>query len=145
MKTEIINTRTIASYSADLLAEHPVLYCKLEKVVTDDITPDELLIEVIKFMYLVSKFEVKLSPSKVVDYAWHEFILFTKLYENFCKEKLGKFIHHTPDEDKIRNNRNFFKTIQHYIQLFGKPPVKIWGEMSNSEWEDSQCGSCKSN
>ena len=37
-------------------------------------------------------------PSQVVDVAWHEFILFTKLYEEFCKRGMGKFIHHTPAE-----------------------------------------------
>lgn len=37
-------------------------------------------------------------PSKVVDVAWHEFILFTKEYENFCEDAFGRFIHHTPAE-----------------------------------------------
>jgi hypothetical protein len=140
-----MNIGTIEAHSASLLKENPVLYNKLEKVSTENITPAELLIEVLKFIYLVSRFEIKLTPSIIVDYGWHEFILFTKLYERFCKEKLGKFIHHTPDADTAANNRNFLKTIQHYIQLFGKPPEDIWGEISNSEWEDSQCGSCKSN
>jgi len=140
-----MNIGTIEAYSDSLLKENPVLYNKLEKVSTENITPDELLVEVLKFMYLVSRFEIKLTPSIIVDYGWHEFILFTKLYERFCKEILGQFIHHTPDADIAANNRNFLKTIQHYIKLFGKPPEDIWGEISNSEWEDSQCGSCKSN
>lgn len=37
-------------------------------------------------------------PSKVVDVAWHEFILFTKLYRNFCRTAMGRFLHHTPAE-----------------------------------------------
>lgn len=37
-------------------------------------------------------------PSKVVDVAWHEFILFTKLYQNFCRTAMGRFLHHTPSE-----------------------------------------------
>ena len=37
-------------------------------------------------------------PSQVVDVAWHEFILFTKQYENFCQKALGQFLHHTPAE-----------------------------------------------
>ena len=145
MKTKTINIKTIEQYSDSLLLENPVLYSKLEKVVAESIAPNELLEEVLKFMYLVSVFEIKLTPSIIVDYGWHEFILFTKVYDKFCKEKLGKFIHHTPDSDKVTNNRNFLKTIQHYIKLFGQPPVRIWGEISNIEWNDSQCGSCKSN
>lgn len=37
-------------------------------------------------------------PSQVVDVAWHEFILFTRNYENFCNKALGRFLHHTPTE-----------------------------------------------
>lgn len=37
-------------------------------------------------------------PSKVVDTAWHEFILFTKKYQMFCQSSLGRFLHHTPAE-----------------------------------------------
>lgn len=37
-------------------------------------------------------------PSQVVDVAWHEFILFTRHYELFCKHAFGRFLHHTPAE-----------------------------------------------
>lgn len=37
-------------------------------------------------------------PSKAVDAAWHEFILFTRAYEVFCRKNLGRFLHHTPAE-----------------------------------------------
>lgn len=37
-------------------------------------------------------------PSQVVDDAWHEFILFTRLYNQFCRGAFGRFLHHTPTE-----------------------------------------------
>lgn len=37
-------------------------------------------------------------PSQVVDVAWHEFILFTRTYKNFCNKAIGRFLHHTPTE-----------------------------------------------
>jgi hypothetical protein len=37
-------------------------------------------------------------PSQVVDVAWHEFILFTRNYQHFCRRGLGRFLHHTPAE-----------------------------------------------
>ena len=37
-------------------------------------------------------------PSQVVDVAWHEFILFTRNYQSFCRSALGRFLHHTPAE-----------------------------------------------
>jgi hypothetical protein len=35
-------------------------------------------------------------PSQVVDDLWHEFILYTKAYDAFCKQAFGRFLHHTP-------------------------------------------------
>jgi len=35
-------------------------------------------------------------PSQVVDDAWHEFILFTRDYQEFCDAAFGRFLHHTP-------------------------------------------------
>jgi hypothetical protein len=37
-------------------------------------------------------------PSQAVDVLWHEFILFTRQYERFCKQALGQYLHHTPAE-----------------------------------------------
>lgn len=37
-------------------------------------------------------------PSQVVDDAWHTFILFTRAYEQFCRQAFGRFLHHTPAE-----------------------------------------------
>lgn len=35
-------------------------------------------------------------PSQVVDDLWHEFILYTKHYDAFCRQAFGQFMHHTP-------------------------------------------------
>lgn len=37
-------------------------------------------------------------PSQAVDVAWHEFILFTREYSDFCRQAFGRFLHHTPAE-----------------------------------------------
>ena len=37
-------------------------------------------------------------PSKVVDTAWHEFILHTQAYQLWCESAFGKLLHHTPAE-----------------------------------------------
>lgn len=37
-------------------------------------------------------------PSQVVDVAWHELILFTRQYQEFCRRGLGRFLHHVPAE-----------------------------------------------
>ena len=37
-------------------------------------------------------------PSKVVDTAWHDFILHTQPYQLWCDSAFGKLLHHTPAE-----------------------------------------------
>lgn len=37
-------------------------------------------------------------PSRVVDSMWHEFILHTRAYREWCELTLGWFLHHTPAE-----------------------------------------------
>ena len=37
-------------------------------------------------------------PSTVVDDAWHEFILFTRDYIQFCEHAFGTYLHHSPAE-----------------------------------------------
>ena len=37
-------------------------------------------------------------PSKVVDTAWHEFILHTQGYQNWCHAAFGGMLHHSPAE-----------------------------------------------
>jgi hypothetical protein len=36
-------------------------------------------------------------PSRVVDEGWHEFITFTRAYEQFCQQAFGRFLHHQPE------------------------------------------------
>jgi hypothetical protein len=47
-------------------------------------------------VYLKSGFKHISMPSQVVDDMWHEFILYTKNYEQFCKKAFGRYMHHTP-------------------------------------------------
>lgn len=74
---------------ARLAARHPVLDLKHQQLVARGLR---------KFFLcnLAAKGEFVSMPSKVVDDLWHEFILFTQHYDEFCKKAFGKFLHHTP-------------------------------------------------
>ncbi|PLC06676.1 hypothetical protein CY658_06590 [Variovorax sp. RO1] len=37
-------------------------------------------------------------PSRVVDTAWHEFILHTQAYQTWCQAAFGRLLHHSPAE-----------------------------------------------
>ena len=52
------------------------------------------------YFYICNQAKGKMvaMPSEIVDVLWHEFILFTHAYEKFCKQALGRFLHHTPTE-----------------------------------------------
>lgn len=45
-----------------------------------------------------AKGKIVAMPSEIVDVAWHEFILFTREYQQFCEKGIGRFLHHTPTE-----------------------------------------------
>src|SRR5688572_14802468 len=46
--------------------------------------------------YLKSGFAYVAMPSKVADDLWHEFILFTREYHDFCEQAFGRHLHHAP-------------------------------------------------
>jgi hypothetical protein len=46
--------------------------------------------------YLKSGKQYISMPSQVVDDLWHEFILYTRNYAQFCRRAFGGFLHHTP-------------------------------------------------
>lgn len=58
-------------------------------------------------------------PSQVADDLWHEFILYTKNYEQFCNQAFGRFLHHTPAEvlDKAKRNNDGIRRCWRYACL----------------------------
>ncbi len=107
---------------------------------TYDVTSDELLLELIRFLDLIFHTNKNLSPSHIVDLVWHEFILFTRFYHHFCNKHYQRFIHHTPGGKEYP--KVFKKTIHLYIKKYGRPHPKIWGDLATKEWKDINCGSC---
>ena len=45
-------------------------------------------------------------PSVAVDTAWHEFILLTQQYADFCQQAFGKFLHHAPTNGDEKAKRD---------------------------------------
>lgn len=46
--------------------------------------------------YLKSGHQFVSMPSQIADDLWHEFILYTRHYQDFCQHAFGRFLHHTP-------------------------------------------------
>ncbi len=135
-KKEILNKKV-----TEILEKIPLIEEKILKVCEDNEISSQLLIqELVRFLDMVHDTNQHLSPSYLVDLAWHEFILFTRFYDEFCKKHYNRFIHHTPSKES--KPTIFFKTIQLYIKQYGQPHPKIWGEVAQEEWKTSNCGSC---
>jgi len=87
-----------------------------------------------KYMLLrrIYRSQVLPMPSKLVDEVWHQFILFTKDYHNFCNYVFGEYIHHQPTTASRQPSR---KSIQQFYRSyraqFGEPP-SIWDSEENA-------------
>lgn len=46
--------------------------------------------------YLMSGKQFVSMPSVAADALWHEFILYTREYQDFCRRAFGGFLHHSP-------------------------------------------------
>jgi hypothetical protein len=67
-------------------------------------------------------------PSRIVDEAWHAFILDTEAYERFCRQAFGRFLHHRPAEDMVAPTlaSNALRTAwKHAAVLDGQDPENL--------------------
>lgn len=94
----------------------------------------EMALKTLKSFFVISykaKSKSVAMPSQVVDVAWHQFILFTKSYEVFCKKGLGRFLHHTPTEAmKTRTTaqegiKRAWRLACHYENIDPKHPSRL--------------------
>lgn len=69
-----------------------------------------------------------LAPSGFVDEFWHEYVLDTKGYRQFCKEVFGSFWEHDPKVTAEEAMPFYQKTLDAYERYFDeKPNVSAWG------------------
>ncbi|MGB4812252.1 MAG: hypothetical protein WBP13_07210 [Methylophilaceae bacterium] len=78
----------------------PDLVLKIQKKYPNLARKDALLVvSALRQFFLAyhqSRYQYVSMPSEIVDDLWHEFILYTREYEQFCKKAFGRFFHHTP-------------------------------------------------
>jgi hypothetical protein len=124
--------------------------------------------ELKRFLALVAINHRGYSMRGPIDGLWHTFILFTKMYETFCREVAGRFIHHFPNisgyekthaddyppigpEQRPLNlgSREYQQLLNDYQALFGElPPAHLWpppvlgeaGAFAAVECSSDDCG-----
>lgn len=75
-----------------------------ERIVKDEgfdlALAEQIMNEAIAFLLFCAKNPAAgYSPSPAVDIAWHNFILYTREYAQWCKDNAGWFIHHCPNDE----------------------------------------------
>ncbi len=85
-----------------------------------------------QFLYLTQVSDRQVTPSQIVDAAWHMHLTFTRDYwEDLCPNVIGAPVHHQPcagDEEMPRYRDQFGATKALYEAEFGhEPPLEIWG------------------
>ena len=127
--------------SQDVLRAHPLLRDKIQAALDIDAPMAEVALrEVVRFLFLVaSDASTSLTPSPRVDLAWHEFILFTKPYREFCDQQLGRFIDHHPGGSDGENRRRYRLALHLYWLTFGTPDPVFWGD----SFTGAECGECE--
>jgi hypothetical protein len=86
-----------------------------------------------KYLFLGAISPTSVTPSRVIDQVWHEHILFTRAYREFCKDVLGHPFDHDPELISVDEQTGVFQlqylaTLDLYSREFGyDPPDDIWG------------------
>lgn len=90
---------------------------------------DQAIFEYKKFMYLAATSDFMVSPSEIIDNVWHQHLIFTQSYQDFCNI-IGKQIQHIPSTHNREEFEKFKqakeRTIKFYERDFGKQPKNIW-------------------
>src|SRR5215216_7887469 len=87
-----------------------------------------------KFIYLGTVSDFVVTPSKIIDMVWHEHLLFTKAYRDFCSDVLGFPFDHNPELIPMTDqtgtfNAQYLDTLELYKKEFGiEPPEDIWSQ-----------------
>ena len=99
----------------------------------------EAILEYKKYIYLGVISEHTVTPPKIIDQVWHEHLLFSNGYRQFCSEVIHYDFDHYPELfDDVEQTGVFSAqyafTCQLYASEFGNPPPEhIWGQPKFNE------------
>lgn len=124
------------TYEPVLRFEAPYLIEKLVKDrVVDTAEEGEALFAEAKKFLILSHMDSDVSwnmYSRRVDEVWHQFVLFTAQYVDFCRRYFGEYLHHNPSNAPEVPGRPELKpsTFEgfraRYESVFGEPLPEIW-------------------
>ncbi|KYF79624.1 hypothetical protein BE17_46805 [Sorangium cellulosum] len=137
MQTEPTTSSTSsARRRPDLFAYRaPFVISKLlmNKTVATEHEAEVLFRELARYLWLVESDRTRAYPmfSLRVDEAWHQFVLFTIEYADFCQRFFGRFLHHAPGNAPVTHavrEATWDEFVAAYSALYGEPPPEVWND-----------------
>jgi len=92
--------------------------------------------EYLRFVYLAAAAGHPVTPSELVDQAWHLHLVYTRSYwQKLCADTLGHDLHHGPTSGGAAEGEKFVdwyqKTLESYRRVFNEmPPPDIWPDVA---------------
>jgi hypothetical protein len=86
-----------------------------------------------KFVYLGVISDFTVTPSKIIDVVWHEHLLFTEAYRDFCSTVIEHNFDHFPELipnilQTKKFQQQYKQTLELYVAEFNiEAPESIWG------------------
>ncbi len=121
-----------------------LIYRMVDKYEWQEADAREAFDDMKRYLWLCAATGKPLVPSKKIDEIWHNFILFTMDYAEFCQVHFGSFLHHRPrrrDDAPDGHSSPVGMTLKVATQHFGKlsknwefPGVKVEAGCSCSNW-----------
>lgn len=124
------NLREVLEYRNDDVIDRFLVMYDIEKV-----EAQKIFNETLKWLWLGNKVEdVFIDDSTlIIDEMWHNFILFTQDYQNFCQDNFGRYIHHQPEKRRHQEYYNIpFNIDEHKCKL-----EKLYGAIYDHLGEDT--------
>lgn len=81
--------------------------------------------EFLRFCALLTVTDEVLSPGPLVDGFWHEFLLHTRDYANFCERHFGCFLHHDPVDKTAGSAQEWATTRRVYCKYYAEYPFAM--------------------
>ena len=97
---------------------------------SDLATANKAFVALKQFLFVCATTKHHCSPSIAIDAMWHEFLMFSGEYYNFCLQRFGMVIHHHPTE--MMMNENYRNTRNSALNIFGELDAKFWPNMAAS-------------
>ncbi|HWD90795.1 MAG TPA: hypothetical protein VG938_00465 [Verrucomicrobiae bacterium] len=105
----------------------PLVYRMVDKYKWTEAAARECFEDLKKFLYMAVLADKPVAPTEKLDEMWHNFILYTMDYAEYCQTRFGLFVHHRPrrrdDPKSTRNMRQ--ETLEFASELFAVLPTNF--------------------